>query len=134
VLPWKSRLAGNLFTAFPYVLSAMSGLDKHLPRMAAYRERALGLAQALARVPGVRVAPEPPQTNAFQVHLPVDKPRLDTALAAHAEAHGFWIAGRSAVSIWPGHSMIEVVVGDAADHWSDAQAVAHIEGLLGAAT
>jgi threonine aldolase len=133
VLPWKSRLAGNLFTAFPYVLSAMSGLDKHLPRMAAYRERALGLAQALARVPGARIAPEPPQTNAFQVHLPVDRARLDAALATHAQAHGFWIAGRSVVSIWPGHSMIEVVVGDAADHWTDAQAVAHIEALLGAA-
>lgn len=133
VMPWKSRLAGNLFTAFPYVLSAMAGLDRHLPRMKAYRERALRLAQALALVPGVRVAPEPPQTNAFQLHLPMERQRLDAALASHAAASGFWIAGRSAASTWPGHAMIEVVVGDAADQWTDAEAAGHVEALLRAA-
>jgi len=133
IRPWQSRLAGNLFTVFPYVLSAMAGLDRHLPRMAGYRERARGLARGLACVPGVRVAPEPPQTNAFQLHLPVDRVRLDAALSAHAERHGFWIAGRSATSIWPGHSMIEVVVGDAADHWADEHAAAQITALLRAA-
>ncbi|MGM9491755.1 threonine aldolase family protein [Ideonella sp. YS5] len=130
VRPWQTRLAGNLYTVFPYVLSAMAGLDRHLPRMAAYRERALGLAQALARVPGARIAPEPPQTNSFQLHLPVERARLDAALASQAQASGFWVAGRSAHSIWPGHAMIEVVVGDAADHWTDAQAAGHVEAVL----
>ncbi len=131
--PWQTRLAGNLFTVFPYVLSAMAGLDRHLPRMAGYRERAIRLAAALRRLEGARVAPEPPHTNAFQLHLPVEPARLDAALAAHAQASGFWIAGRSAESIWPGHAMIEVVIGDAADDWADDTAVAHLAAVLQAA-
>lgn len=121
--PWITRLAGDVFTLFPYVLSARLGLRRHLPRMAHYRERALGLAAALARLEGVRVAPEPPQVSSFQVHVPGEPARLQLALDEVARRHGFWLASRCVASAVDGMTMIEVVIGDAADDWEDSQAV-----------
>lgn len=63
---WKTRHGGNIYTSFPYVISAKSGLERHLPNMAAYRDRARVLAEALSSLPGIRVAPDPPHTNAFR--------------------------------------------------------------------
>ena len=123
--PWKARLAGNVYTLHPFVLSSIAGLRKQLPRMAGYRERAMGLAARLAAEPGWRVAPEPPQTNSFQLHLPADPARLREALLAVARDEGFWLGARAvASSVLPGGAMVEIVVGDAADGWTDDEALA----------
>ena len=126
--PWQARLASNVFTLFPFVLSAREGLRRHLPRMAAYRERAHGLAAALAAAGGElgwRVAPEPPQVNAFQLHLPAAPEALREGLLEIARRDGFWLGARAVASqVLPGGAMVEVVIGDAAEGWSDAEAVA----------
>lgn len=133
VRPWQTRLAGNLFTLFPYVLAAVDGLRRHLPRMAEYHARAQRLAAALGTIDGVRVAPEPPQTNSFQLHLPAEPGRVTQALLDQAHSDGFWLGAQAAPSVWPGHAMVEVVVGDAADDWADEQAVAQFRAVLAAA-
>ena len=123
--PWQSRLAGNLFTAYPFVLSAQQGLQTRLPLMPQYRERAQALAVLLAAEPGWRVAPEPPQVNAFQLHLPVAPERLREALLAVAQRDGFWLGARAVASQQlQGGAMVEIVIGDAAIGWTDAEAVA----------
>jgi threonine aldolase len=123
--PWQSRLAGNLFTAYPFVLAAQDGLRRHLPRMAAYRERALRLAAQLGAEPGWRVAPEPPQVNAFQLHLPAAPERLREALLEVARRYGFWLGARAVPSQrLDAGAMVEVVIGDAAQGWTDGDAVA----------
>lgn len=125
VSPWQTRLGGNLYTAYPMVLSALQGLRTHLARMPAYRARAQALAACLAAEPGWQVAPEPPQVNAFQLHLPVAPDALRARLLALAEQQGFWLGARAAVSHrLPGGSMVEVVIGDAAEGWTDAEALA----------
>lgn len=129
--PWKTRLAGNVYTLYPMVLSALDGLRRQLPRMAAYRERARALAAALAGQPGWQVAPEPPHTNSFQLHLPADPARLREALLAQAEATGFWLGNRAQPSTrLAGGAMVEIVIGDAADGWTDEQAVAAWRAVL----
>jgi threonine aldolase len=136
VRPWQQRLAGNLWTAFPYVLSAQDGLRRHLPRMGEYRERARSLAAALSaslRAEGVVVAPEPPQVNAFQVHLPGDPARVTQAMKDLAARERFWLAGRCIASTRPGLSMFEVAIGDASEDWDEAQAVAHVAAVVRAA-
>jgi threonine aldolase len=123
--PWQSRLAGSLPTQFPFVISAREGLRRHLPRMPAYRARAQALAAALAAVPGFVVAPAVPQVNAFQLHLPMDPVPLREALLETARREGFWLGARAVASqLLPGGAMVEVVIGDAAAGWTDAEAVA----------
>ena len=132
--PWQSRLGGDLFTAYPMVLSARAGLQAQRPRMAGYRERARQLAAALQAVPGFAVAPERPHINSFQLHLPAASPeRLREALLALARREGFWLGARAAASSRPGCAMVEIVIGDAADGWQDAEAVALLRAASGAA-
>ena len=132
--PWQSRLAGNLFTAYPFVLSALQGLRTQLPRMPAYRERARALAAVLAAEAGWRVAPEPPQVNAFQLHLPAAPQPLREALLDVARQDGFWLGARAVASHWlPGGAMVEVVIGDAAEGWTDGEAVAALRRAVAAA-
>jgi threonine aldolase len=120
---WKARLAGNLYTAFPYVLSAAVGLDRHLGRMPGYHARAKRLAAALEAIEGAVVRPRPPQTNAFQLHLPGDPARVREAMLGVARDEGFWLGARAIASAFPGKSMVEVVIGEAADDWGDDEVV-----------
>lgn len=126
--PWRTRLAGNVHTLYPFVLSAREGLRQQLPRMPAYRERAQRLAAVLAaqgHPRGWRIAPEPPQVNAFQLHLPADPGALREALLEVARREGFWLGARAAASqVIQGGAMVEVVIGDAAEGWTDDEALA----------
>lgn len=135
--PWRTRLAGNVHTLYPFVLSARDGLRRHLPRMPAYRERAQAFAAALAAHGaelGWRVAPEPPQVNAFQLHLPAAPDPLRDAMLDVARRDGFWLGARAVASqLLDGGAMVEVVIGDAADGWADEEAVAAWRGVLHAA-
>ncbi len=133
--PWQTRLAGDVFTQYPFVLSALHGLRVQLPRMPAYRERARQLATRLAAEPGWRVAPEPPQVNAFQLHLPVAAERLREALLEVARRDGFWLGARAVAShVVAGGAMVEIVIGDAAEGWRDDEAVAAWQAALALAT
>jgi threonine aldolase len=132
-MPWKSRLAGNVYTVFPYVLSAFEGLRTQLPRMGAWRERALALAAVLASEPGWHVLPEPPQVNAFQLHLPGRPEALRAAMLDVAREARFWLGASCVASVLPGHGMLEVSIGDAADDWTDDALVAHLRGVVAAA-
>jgi threonine aldolase len=132
--PWKTRLAGNVFTQYPFVLAAREGLRRHLPRMAAYRERAQALAALLAAEPGWRVAPEVPQVNAFQLHLPAAAQKLREALLEVARSEGFWLGARAVPSQFiEGGAMMEISLGDAAQGWSDAEAVGLLAQAVAAA-
>lgn len=122
--PWQTRLAGNVYTQAPFVLGALEGLRTQLPRMPAYRRRAQALAALLAAEPGWRVAPEVPQVNAFQLHLPVAPDVLRERLLAVAQRDGFWLGARAVASqLLDGGAMVEVVIGDAADGWTDGEAL-----------
>ncbi|MDR7335136.1 beta-eliminating lyase-related protein [Roseateles asaccharophilus] len=133
--PWQTRLAGNVYTLYPFVLSALQGLREQLPRMPVYRARAQALAVALvAAGPEWVVAPEVPQVNAFQLHLPVAPEALREGLLAVARQQGFWLGARASASqVLSGGAMVEVVVGNAADDWTDDQAVAAWQAAVQAA-
>ena len=63
---WRKRMGGTLFHLTPLAVSALAGLREHLPRMAEYAAWARSLASELVAV-GVRVNPDPPQTNTFEL-------------------------------------------------------------------
>ncbi|QJE73882.1 threonine aldolase [Aerophototrophica crusticola] len=114
---WRTRFGGNLYTAFPLVVTALDGIERHLPRMGAYHEHAKALAVALAGVDGLRVNPGVPHGNSFQLLWDAPADRLETVLRRLAGDEGIWLAGRVGATPVPGWSSTEVSVGDATLAW-----------------
>lgn len=128
-----TRYGAEIYRVFPYVLAAHHGLQTHLPKMAGYCARAQSLAAALSALPGVAIAPNPPQTNAFQLYLPGELAQLRQATARIAHEQRLWLFGWFSPSAIPGMCMGEVQIGDAAEALSDAEIVAAIGRVCGAA-
>jgi threonine aldolase len=117
---WKGRFGGNLFTAFPYALGGLAGLDTHLPRMGDYVARARALAAALGDA--LTVNPSPPQANAFQLLLP-GAPAIWTARNRRfAEERGIWMFSGFGDAPIAGHSTGEIVIGDNSDGYTITEA------------
>jgi hypothetical protein len=87
------------------------------------------LAAALARVPGVRVLPDPPQVNMFHLHFAASPLAMAAARDALAEREGVWL-GRFAPGATPDASYLELYVGDAVPPLPDAQIAAWFAGVV----
>ena len=124
--PWKTRYGGNFYTAFPYAISALAGLESHLPRMADYVGRARSIAVRLAGNPELIVNPPRPHANAFQILFSGQPAELTRGNREFARAHRVWLFGNFAESAVEGRSIAEIVIGDASDHYSDEEAVGWI--------
>lgn len=120
---WKTRYGGNLFTAYPYAIAALDGLDQLLPRLPEFVERARALAAGLAAIPGLVVHPRTPHTNAFQVWLP----GTPDALAAHhrsfAAEHKAWLFDAFSDAPLDGYAMAEIQIGPASDDYTIDEAL-----------
>jgi threonine aldolase len=128
--PWRNRYGGDLPTIFPYVLTALDGLGRHLPRMAEYHRHAVAIAAALGGVAGLTVLPSPPHSNSFQVHFPAAIGAMERAVIAHANEAGTWLFNRFAEGPYPGTTMGELVVGDATLGWTPAEVAETLSALL----
>lgn len=127
---WKARHGGNLYTAFPYVISAKIGLAERLPKMGEYYKRAVELASELSEIAGVSIAPNPPQCNAFQIYLPADKSKLEEVSLEIAKETSVWLFGGFAETALPGLTMAEISVGDVTAALSNAEVVELIQLLI----
>ena len=125
--PWIVRHGGSLYSAYPYALSAVDGLDRHLPSMSDYHSRAVSLAAAIPAT----VVPDPPHSTAFQVHLPAPPRAIAAGLVRAVKQSGVWIADRVADTPLPGWSMLEITVGAATAAVPDEEAAALIAALTG---
>jgi threonine aldolase len=121
--PWMTRHGASSFASFPYAVSALIGLDRYLPRMPAYVERAQGLARAVATVPGVLVHPSRPHVNAFQVLLPGDARTLEAAHRVFAKDTATWLFNTIVEAPISGYGVAEIVIGDCSDKYGDEDAV-----------
>ena len=128
--PWKTRLGGNIFTVFPYILAALEGLHHHLPKMEAYVARAREISTALAEIPGVIIIPNPPHTNAFQIYLPASGQALQQAAEQLAETEHIWLFGGLAETHFPSLTIGEITIGEATEQWTTQEIVDIIKKLL----
>lgn len=126
---WKKRFGGDVNTAFPFALSAFDGLDKRLARMPRYLDRARALAAVFA-AKGFATVPPIPHVNAFQLVLPGEPGALMAATRTFARRHGIWLFNAFAADSCPGQARCEIVIGDAADQYSNEEAVNWVEELL----
>jgi threonine aldolase len=106
---WQRRLGGNLFTLFPYAVSAREGLRTVLPQMGDLYQRAVELSMAL-QSEGFRVFPEPPHTNSFRVYAPRAAEAIERVAVERMERTREAICYPWQQADVPGWSWVELVV------------------------
>lgn len=128
---WRHRYGGLLFQQWPAALTALTGLDRELPRIPDYVRQARVVAAAFAELPGARVFPEPPHTNQFRVWLPFPAARLNEAVLAMAHEEKVWFAGGWRDTDVPGQALAEVSVLAPALDWTAKDVIETGLSLLG---
>ncbi|MFF4504972.1 threonine aldolase family protein [Streptomyces sp. NPDC001401] len=121
---WRHRYGGQICQQFPTALSALAGLERELPRLPEYVRHARVVAEALregfaaAGVPWMRVHPEVPHTNEFQVWLPYDADVLSEAAIRHGEETKTLLFALPWDASGPGLAFTEVYVRAAGLEWT----------------
>lgn len=122
---WMRRQGGNLVHLFPTAISAKLGLDRYLPEIPRYVERARHVAGLLSALPGVSVVPNDPPTNMMHLHFEYSSEHVLEAAGQIAEDHSFlilqWASDRG-----PG-SKTELTIASAALEIDDD----HLSNLIG---
>jgi threonine aldolase len=127
--PWRNRYGGDLAVAFPFIVSALDGLARHLPRMGEYHRHACAIAAALTAA-GLTTLPAKPHGNSFQVHFPISAPALTQAAHAVAAQQHTWLFGRINDGALPGTSTAEIAVGEATLAWPPSEVVTTLNALI----
>ncbi|MEU8465862.1 beta-eliminating lyase-related protein [Streptomyces sp. NPDC029003] len=133
---WRHRYGGQVFRQFPQALAALAGLDRELPRLPSYVDRAKVVAEALregfagAGLPWFRIHPEAPHTHQFQVWLPYGADRLTEAGVRLAEETGTVLFRRWTDQSPPGLSMTELEITEPALTWTRDDIATAVKGFL----
>jgi threonine aldolase len=109
---WQRRHGGNLYQMHPFVVSAAMKLDARLAQMPAFYARAQELARAFSNIDGVTVHPHPPHVNMMHLHFPRTPDALQAARNRVAKEDRIWLFGAATASDVPGHSYVEVYIGE----------------------
>jgi threonine aldolase len=109
---WQRRMGGNLVTQTAMVASAAMRMDARLAVLDACYARALGLAQGLAGVPGIRVNPATPQANMLHVFFDAPREAIVRRRDEIAESGGVWVISDPRPADVPGWCAAEIYVGD----------------------
>jgi len=72
---WRNRLGGNLWSAFPMLITALEGLDNNLEKIPTWVDRAHEIAKELIKIDGITV--NQPQTNAFLIFVEGNRDSLN---------------------------------------------------------
>ena len=110
---WRKRMGGTLFHLTPYAVLALAGLREHLPRMGDYVAWARALATELSAA-GLRVHPDPPQTNTFQLFVEGEADAVNERAIAFMERNRIQPCGVFRAAPVPGLAACEVAVQAAA--------------------
>ena len=110
---WQHRYGGRLIALFPEILSARDGLRRYLPRMAAYRDRAVEIAAVFNEFDAVTVVPDPPQTNMMHVYVRGEAAAIDERMLQQAQATGIRMFS-ALTPVSPGMQFFEISVAEGA--------------------
>ncbi|TQV74795.1 threonine aldolase [Aliikangiella marina] len=125
---WRTRFGGNSYTVFPFVISALDGLDNNHKNIPSYVLRAKQLAERLREFSQLKV-PEP-FTNGFFIFLSGDQEALNHKAQQLNEAMGLKLF--NAVTKFPGSEqlMIEIQIGARHNEISDDEICDYFRQLL----
>ncbi|MEP7158244.1 MAG: beta-eliminating lyase-related protein [Chloroflexota bacterium] len=127
---WRHRHGGTLFNMWPYAAAALAGLRLRLPRMPKALKHARSIAGALAKIDGVEVFPDPPQTPMMHINLRTTPEIFDAGVRRLATEQKLWAFGGSSATETPGIRGVELYVGDATLELTPAEVVQAVRALL----
>ena len=130
---WRDRLGGNTQRCWPEAMLALDGLDRHLPRMAEYLDRARGLAARLTGLEGVRVVPDPPATPLFHLHLDAPVAAVKAVRDRIADETGLLLPGWMWEAGSTDRTGMEINVAAQFDVISDDEMVSLFDRVMGSA-
>ncbi len=128
---WKTRHGGNVFTSYPLAVKALMGLDRYLPEFPRYVDRARTLAAKVAAIPGLAIYPERPDANAFNILLHGKPEEIAERHRAFSRDTSVWLFNTLSEAPVAGHTIAEVVIGDASQSYTDDQAIEWIGSFAG---
>jgi len=108
---WNRRAGGNLIAFYPYILAAERGLDDNLAGIDEAVRYARDLGELLAKVPGIKVNPHPPQTAMFHLHIPIDRDILTRIIDRYRQKHDVIVLPPPRALDREGNSICEISVG-----------------------
>ncbi len=126
---WRTRHGGTLFSLLPYAVAGLHGLDRELPRMGEYHERAVKLAAAL-RQAGFAAVPDPPHAVAFRMMAPGTAEDLYERVVAHMEQERVALTPPWSPAEVPGWAWTEITVDAATMDWSVEEATSTLARVL----
>ena len=127
---WRKRMGGTLFHLTPLAVSALAGLREHLPRMAEYAAWSRSVASELVAA-GVRVNPDPPQTNTFELFATGEADDINQRVISFMERTSIQPCGAWRPADGPGLATCEVAVHGAALPRKPAEVAAWLTEVVG---
>ena len=128
---WQVRHGGRLRTLSPYLVSARSGMQRVLPQIDGWVARAQEVAAVMAGHERIRIKPDPPHANFFQLFIQGDHEELTERHLALAEETGTFLFYGLKPSEVPGVAVTEIHCWENAMRFDLAALRSFLERLLG---
>jgi len=125
---WRSRMGGDLYSAFPMLMTALEGLDHTLEEIPSWVKRAHVIAESLNKIDKVHV--DMPHTNGFLVFVEADLDSLNKKLKALNKKFDMVLIFRFEATEVSHIQKAELQVGPAAQEISNQEVVGYFEALL----
>jgi threonine aldolase len=127
---WQRRYGGNLYDQSPMVAAARKGVIETLPHIDSWVERAIEVARVCTEVKGVKVAPDPPCVNFFQLYLPGDAESLTRKHHELAAETGTFLFSALRPADVPGYAKTEIHCFENSMNFDLGRLPAFLESLL----
>ena len=105
---WQVRYGGRLFTQAPFVVSDRLGMQRVLPQLDSWVERAQKVAAILSEFDQLTVSPNPPHVNFFQLYVKGDPEKMTERHLQVAEETGTFLFHKLNQTVVPGLGMTEI--------------------------
>jgi len=105
---WQVRYGGRLFTQAPFIVSDRLGMQRVLPQIDSWVERARAVAAILSEFDQLRVNPNPPHVNIFQLYVKGDPEQMTQRHMDMAEKTGTFLFHRLNPTVVPGVGVTEI--------------------------
>jgi len=115
---------------WPYAASALTVLERRLPRMPRYARHAKAIGRALRAVPGVEVLPDPPQSAMLHLRLRTTAEGMRARAMEIARRDKVWTFARPFATEGPTLQRCELPVGDATLELTAAEIAALVGRLV----
>ncbi len=125
---WRSRLGGDLYSAFPMLITALEGLDHALEIIPSWVMRAHEIATLLNALDKIHI--EKPHTNGFLIYVEGDLKILNAKVEALNKQFGMSLFYRFSATEMSHIQKAELQVGSGSQEINNQEIVDYFKSLL----